>query len=142
MAERTTGIVGAGIIGLAVGREIVRRRPGTRVVVLEKESRVAVHQTGRNSGVVHAGIYYKPGSLKARLCTRGKAMLREYCAERGLPYDECGKLVIAVDEDDVARLGDLEARAAENAVPGLRRLDAAGNRRSEPDAAGLAALPS
>ncbi|HEY8481888.1 MAG TPA: L-2-hydroxyglutarate oxidase [Spirillospora sp.] len=142
MAERTTGIVGAGIIGLAVGREIVRRRPGTRVVVLEKESRVAVHQTGRNSGVVHAGIYYKPGSLKARLCTRGKAMLREYCAERGLPYDECGKLVIAVDEEELPRLDELEARSAENAVPGMRRLDAAGIREVEPHATGLAALHS
>lgn len=142
MADGVVGIVGAGIVGLALGREITRRRPGTRVVVLEKEDRVAAHQTGHNSGVVHAGIYYRPGSLKAELCTRGKAMLREYCAERRIPYDECGKLVVAVDEDDVARLGDLEARAAENAVPGLRRLDAAGIREIEPHAAGLAALHS
>ena len=82
MADGVVGIVGAGIVGLALGREITRRRPGTRVVVLEKEDRVAAHQTGHNSGVVHAGIYYRPGSLKAELCTRGKAMLREYCAER------------------------------------------------------------
>ncbi|HLV74997.1 MAG TPA: L-2-hydroxyglutarate oxidase [Vulgatibacteraceae bacterium] len=142
MADGVVGIVGAGIVGLALGREITRRRPGTRVVVLEKEDRVAAHQTGHNSGVVHAGIYYRPGSLKAELCTRGKAMLREYCAERRIPYDECGKLVVAVDEDDVARLDDLEARAAENAVPGLRRLDAAGIREIEPHAAGLAALHS
>ncbi|MFG2084707.1 MULTISPECIES: L-2-hydroxyglutarate oxidase [unclassified Spirillospora] len=142
MADEVTGIVGAGIIGLAVGREITRRRPGTRVVVLEKEDRVAVHQTGHNSGVVHAGIYYKPGSLKAELCTRGKSMLREYCAEREIPYDECGKLVVAVDEEDVARLGDLEARAGVNAVPGMRRLDAAGIREIEPYATGLAALHS
>ncbi len=142
MADGVVGIVGAGIVGLALGREITRRRPGTRVSVLEKEDRVAAHQTGHNSGVVHAGIYYRPGSLKAELCTRGKAMLREYCAERRIPYDECGKLVVAVDEDDVARLGDLEARAAENAVPGLRRLDAAGIREIEPHAAGLAALHS
>ncbi|MGP4025976.1 L-2-hydroxyglutarate oxidase [Actinomadura sp. 3N407] len=142
MADEVTGIVGAGIIGLAIGREITRRRPGTRVVVLEKEDRVAVHQTGHNSGVVHAGIYYKPGSLKAELCTRGKSMLQEYCAERGIPYDECGKLVVAVDEDDVARLDDLEARADVNAVPGMRRLDAAGIREIEPYATGLAALHS
>ncbi|MEU8798345.1 L-2-hydroxyglutarate oxidase [Spirillospora sp. NPDC048819] len=142
MADEVTGIVGAGIIGLAIGREITRRRPGTRVVVLEKEDRVAVHQTGHNSGVVHAGIYYKPGSLKAELCTRGKSMLREYCAEREIPYDECGKLVVAVDEEDVARLDDLEARADVNAVPGMRRLDAAGIREIEPYAAGLAALHS
>ncbi|TDB95254.1 L-2-hydroxyglutarate oxidase [Actinomadura sp. 7K534] len=142
MADEVVGIVGAGIIGLAIGREITRRRPGTRVVVLEKEDRVAVHQTGHNSGVVHAGIYYRPGSLKAELCTRGRAMLREYCAERRIPYDECGKLVVAVGEDDAARLGDLEARAAENAVPGMRRLDAAGIREIEPHAAGRAALHS
>ncbi|XRQ16361.1 L-2-hydroxyglutarate oxidase [Actinomadura welshii] len=142
MADQVTGIVGAGIIGLAIGREITRRRPGTRVVVLEKEDRVAAHQTGHNSGVVHAGIYYRPGSLKAELCTRGRAMLREYCAERRLPYDECGKLVVAVDGDDVARLDELEARAGVNAVPGMRRLDAAGIREIEPHAAGLAALHS
>lgn len=142
MADEVTGIVGAGVIGLAIGREIAGRRPGARVVVLEKEDRVAVHQTGHNSGVVHAGIYYKPGSLKAELCTRGKAMLREYCAERGLPYDECGKLVVAVDEQDVARLDELEARAGVNAVPGMRRLDSAGIREIEPHAAGLAALHS
>ena len=142
MAEEVTGIVGAGIIGLALGREIAERRPGTRVVVLEKEDRAAVHQTGHNSGVVHAGIYYRPGSLKAELCTRGKGMLREYCAERGLPYDECGKLVVAVGEDDAARLDELEARAGVNAVPGMRRLDAAGIREIEPHATGVAALHS
>jgi L-2-hydroxyglutarate oxidase len=80
MGDAVVGIVGAGIVGLAIGREIALRRPGTKVVVLEKEDRVAAHQTGHNSGVVHAGIYYPPGSLKARLCTRGGAMLREYCA--------------------------------------------------------------
>lgn len=142
MADEVTGIIGAGIIGLALGREIGRRRPGARVVVLEKEDRVAVHQTGHNSGVVHAGIYYAPGSLKAELCTRGRSMLREYCAERGLPYDECGKLVVAVSAEDVARLDALEARAGENAVPGMRRLDAAGIREIEPHATGLAALYS
>ncbi|MBW8481217.1 L-2-hydroxyglutarate oxidase [Actinomadura parmotrematis] len=138
----TTVIVGAGIVGLAVGREITLRRPGTRVVVLEKEDRVAAHQTGHNSGVVHAGIYYQPGGLKAELCTRGRTLVREYCAERGLPYDECGKLVVAVTPEEVARLGGLEERAGRNAVPGLRRLDAAGIREIEPHAAGLAALHS
>ena len=142
MGDAVVGIVGAGIVGLAIGREIALRRPGTRVVVLEKEDRVAVHQTGHNSGVVHAGIYYTPGSLKARLCTRGGAMLREYCAERGLPYDECGKLVVAVSAADLARLDALAARAAENRVPGLRRVDAGGIREIEPHATGLAALHS
>ncbi|WP_129841061.1 L-2-hydroxyglutarate oxidase [Streptomyces sp. RFCAC02] len=142
MADEVIGVVGAGVVGLAIGRELAARRPGTRVLVLEKEDRVAVHQTGHNSGVVHAGIYYAPGSLKARLCTRGRGMLREYCGERGLPYDECGKLVVAVDEADVARLDALHARAGDNAVPGLRRVDAAGIREIEPHAAGLAALHS
>ncbi|WP_306216136.1 L-2-hydroxyglutarate oxidase [Actinoplanes sp. RD1] len=142
MADNVIGIVGAGIVGLAVARELTRRRPGIRVVVVEKEDRVAVHQTGHNSGVVHAGIYYQPGSLKARLCTRGGALLRDYCAERHIPYDECGKLVVAVTPDDVVRLDALAARAGENAVPGLRRLDAAGIREIEPHAAGLAALHS
>ncbi|MDX6744167.1 L-2-hydroxyglutarate oxidase [Actinocorallia sp. A-T 12471] len=142
MAEESIGIVGAGIVGLAIGREILRRRPGTRVVVLEKEDRVAVHQTGHNSGVVHAGIYYKPGSLKAELCTRGRLLLREYCQERGLPYDECGKLVVAVTEEDVARMDDLHKRADTNAVPGLRRIGPQEIREIEPHATGLAALHS
>ena len=142
MADKVVGIVGAGILGLAIGREIALRRDGTRVVVLEKEGRVGSHQTGHNSGVVHAGIYYPPGSLKATLCTRGAAMLREYCADRGLPYDECGKLVVAITEDEVARLDALYARADANAVPGLRRIDAAEIREIEPHANGLAALHS
>src|SRR5690242_6691794 len=140
--EKKVGIVGGGILGLAVGREVVRRRPGTTVVVFEKEDRVAVHQTGHNSGVVHAGIYYQPGSLKARLCTRGKALLEEYCAERGLPYDECGKLVVAIGSDDLARMEALHARAGDNAVPGLRRVGPEEIREIEPHAAGLAALYS
>ena len=142
MADEVVGIVGAGIVGLAIGREITRRRPGTRVVVLEKEDRVAVHQTGHNSGVVHAGIYYQPGSLKAELCTRGGALLREYCSERGLPYDECGKLVVAVTADDVTRLDALAARAGVNLVPGLRRISGEEIREIEPHGTGLAALYS
>ena len=96
-APGTVAVVGGGIVGLAVARELTRRWPGVKVVVLEKEDRVGAHQTGHNSGVVHAGIYYKPGSLKAELCTRGRLLLKEFCAERDLPYDECGKLVVAVD---------------------------------------------
>ena len=141
MADRVV-VVGAGIVGLAVAREIGRRRPGDRVVVLEKEDRVAVHQTGHNSGVVHAGIYYQPGSLKAVLCARGREMLRVYCAERDLPYEECGKLVIAVDAEETARLDAVQARAVSNAVPGLRRVDSAGIRDIEPFAQGVAALYS
>ena len=140
--EEVIGVVGAGIIGLAIARQLTRSRPDVRVVVFEKEDRVAAHQTGHNSGVVHAGIYYKPGSLKATLCTRGRRLLRDYCEEHGLPYDECGKLVVAVDPDELGRLDALERTATENGVPGLRRLDAAGIREVEPHAAGLSALHS
>ncbi|MBZ5740637.1 L-2-hydroxyglutarate oxidase [Nocardioides mangrovi] len=140
--QDVVGIVGGGIVGLAVGREIVRRRPGTRVVVLEKEERLATHQTGHNSGVVHAGIYYKPGSLKAELCTRGRRMIQDYCAEHGLPYDECGKLVVAVDPDEMGRFDALERTATQNAVPGLRRVDRSGIAEIEPHATGVAALHS
>jgi L-2-hydroxyglutarate oxidase LhgO len=136
------GIVGAGIVGLAIGREITQRWPGARVVVLEKEDRVAAHQTGHNSGVVHAGIYYTPGSLKARLCTRGGALLKEYCAEKGIVYDEVGKLVVAVNDEDVARLSAVEARAGSNAVRGMRRVGPAEIREIEPHATGLTALHS
>jgi L-2-hydroxyglutarate oxidase LhgO len=136
------GIVGAGIVGLAVGREITRRWPGARVVMLEKEDRIGAHQTGHNSGVVHAGLYYTPGSLKARLCRRGGALLKEYCAEKGIVYDEVGKLVVAVTDEDLARLSAIEARAGSNAVRGMRRVGPAGIREIEPHATGLAALYS
>jgi L-2-hydroxyglutarate oxidase LhgO len=139
---RTVGVVGGGIVGLAVARELTRRLPGARVVVLEKEPRLAAHQTGHNSGVVHAGIYYRPGSLKAELCTRGRLLLRDYCAEHRLPYDECGKLVVAVDPSELGRFDALEATARENGVPGLRRVDGAGIAEVEPHAAGLVALHS
>ncbi len=142
MADEVIGIVGGGIVGLAIGREIAYRRPGAGILVLEKEKRVAVHQTGHNSGVVHAGIYYRPGSLKASLCTRGGALLREYCADRSLPYEACGKLVVAVTPDDVARLDALSSRGGLNSVPGLRRISGAEIRDIEPHATGLAALYS
>ncbi|HYG94981.1 MAG TPA: L-2-hydroxyglutarate oxidase [Nocardioides sp.] len=142
MAEQAIGVVGGGILGLAVAREITRRRPGTTVVVLEKEGRIAAHQTGHNSGVVHAGIYYAPGSLKARLCALGRGLLKDYCAEHGLPYDESGKLVVAVDPSELGRFDALERTATANAVPGLRRLDGAAIREIEPHAVGIAALHS
>ena len=142
MGELPVGIVGGGILGLAIGRELTLRHPGVEVHVFEKEDALAAHQTGHNSGVVHAGIYYKPGSLKARLCTRGRELLREFCHDRELPYVECGKLVVAVDESEVGRLDALERTATENQVPGLRRLDAAGIAEIEPHGAGIAALHS
>ncbi|MFD6280006.1 L-2-hydroxyglutarate oxidase [Streptomyces sp. NPDC060209] len=142
MAEETIGIVGAGIVGLATGREIALRRPGTRVVVFEKEDEVATHQTGHNSGVVHAGIYYPPGSLKAGLCVRGVSLLREYCQDRELPYQEIGKLVVAVREDELGRMDALYERARNNHVPDLRKISREEIREIEPNAGGVAALHS
>ncbi|WP_433339122.1 L-2-hydroxyglutarate oxidase [Spirillospora sp. CA-294931] len=136
------GVVGAGILGLAVARRLGEVRPDARVTVLDKEDRVAAHQTGHNSGVAHAGLYYAPGSLKATLCRRGVGLLKEYCAQRGLPYDECGKVVVARDAAELPALDAIERRAAANGVPGLRRLDAAALREIEPHAAGVAALHS
>lgn len=110
--------------------------------MLEKEQRIAVHQTGHNSGVVHAGIYYAPGSLKADLCVRGVSMLREYCQERALPYEETGKLVMAVREDELDRMENLYRRAGNNHVPDLRRVSKEEIKEIEPHAAGIAALYS
>jgi L-2-hydroxyglutarate oxidase LhgO len=132
------GIVGAGLIGLAVARQLAEA--GVPVVVFEKESSVARHQSGHNSGVVHAGIYYLPGSAKATLCRRGVELLHAYCSDRGLPWDARGKLVIARDEAEVGRLRELERRAIANGVPGVRWLEASEIREMEPDVAGLAAL--
>ncbi len=112
------------------------------MLVFEKEPELATHQTGHNSGVVHAGIYYKPGSLKAELCTLGRHLLREFCAERSLDYVECGKLVVALDDTELSRLDALERSATDNGVPNLRRVGAEEIREIEPHAAGLAALHS
>jgi (S)-2-hydroxyglutarate dehydrogenase len=142
MADEVIGVVGAGIVGLAVARELTLRRPGARIVVFEKEDRVAAHQTSHNSGVVHAGIYYVPGSLKARLCMRGVALLKEYCAAKELPYVECGKLVIAVREHEVPRMDALYGRAVANGVLGLRRVGPEELREIEPHATGLGAIHS
>ncbi|MFH9553828.1 L-2-hydroxyglutarate oxidase [Streptomyces sp. NPDC017435] len=142
MSDETIGIVGAGIVGLATAREIALSRPGTRVVVFEKEREVSLHQTGHNSGVVHAGIYYTPGSLKADLTVRGVALLRAYCEDRGLPYREIGKLVVAVREDELGRMNALYDRARNNHVPDLRRVSREEIREIEPNAGGVAALYS
>lgn len=135
-------IVGGGILGLALGRLLAQEHPGGSVLVLEKEDAVALHQTGRNSGVVHAGLYYEPGSLKARLCRRGVTLLQAYCLERGLPYDECGKVVVATEESELGRLEDIAVRARANGVPGITMLDALGLQAVEPHARGIAALHS
>lgn len=140
MSERI-GIVGGGIVGVALARELAQR--GDRVTVIEKEPRLAQHQTGRNSGVVHAGLYYAPGSLKAELCALGRVLIRELCEEKGLPYREVGKLVVAVDDSELGALAEIERRSTINRVPDLVRLDgAAALRRIEPHVAGVAALHS
>lgn len=134
-------IVGAGIVGLAVGREILRRSPEYRLLVLEKEKEVACHQTGHNSGVIHSGIYYKPGSLKAQLCVAGAAAMLEFVKDQGLPYRQCGKIIIATEANEIPALEELYRRGNQNGVPGLRRLsDGGAIREIEPHAAGLCGI--
>jgi 2-hydroxyglutarate dehydrogenase len=135
-------VVGGGILGLAAARELKRREPGRNVVVLEQEPRVATKQTSHNSGVIHAGIYYRAGSLKARLCATGARELYDYCDEHGVSYERRGKVIVAVDESELDRLDALEARARENRVEGLRRLTAGELRELEPHCRGVAALHS
>ena len=140
MARFDVVVVGAGIVGLAVAREVSVRHPQLAVAVVEKEPGVAAHQTGHNSGVVHGGIYYRPGSLKARLCVEGARRMYEYCEEHRVAHRRCGKLVVAVREDELGRLDELEARGRANGVPGLRRVGAREIREIEPNATGVAAL--
>jgi (S)-2-hydroxyglutarate dehydrogenase len=135
-------VVGAGIVGLAAARELARRHPGARVAVLEREERLAAHQTGHSSGVIHAGIYYRPGSLKARLCVAGARELYAYCAERGIVTRRTGKVIVASAEGELARLAELEARGRANGVRGLRRIGPAELSEIEPHARGIAALHS
>ena len=141
MSERIA-VIGGGIVGIAIARALVLRGLG-EVTVFEKEDHLGAHQTGRNSGVVHAGLYYQPGTLKARLCAAGRISIRDYCAEKGLPYREVGKLVVAVDESELGALAEIERRSRANGVPGLARIDTrAGIRAIEPHAAGIAAVHS
>ncbi|MDQ2683624.1 MAG: L-2-hydroxyglutarate oxidase [Chloroflexota bacterium] len=133
-------VIGAGIVGLATAREILMRRPETRLTVLEMESAIGQHQTGHNSGVIHAGIYYKPGTLKARMCVAGASRMIRYCQEQGIRYELCGKLIVATDHDELPRLAELERRAIENGVPGVRMVDGPELREIEPHCAGIRAL--
>jgi (S)-2-hydroxyglutarate dehydrogenase len=135
-------VIGGGILGLAVARELLARHPDASLCVLEREDRLAAHQTSHSSGVIHAGIYYAPGSLKARLCVEGARLLYAYCDERGIEARRDGKLIVAADEGELARLDELERRGRENAVPGLRRLAADEIAEIEPHASGVAALHS
>ncbi|HMF08867.1 MAG TPA: L-2-hydroxyglutarate oxidase [Thermoanaerobaculia bacterium] len=133
-------MIGGGIVGLATALQLLRRRPDLRLAVVEKESALATHQTGHNSGVLHAGLYYAAGSLKARLCREGKAALERFADERGIPYRRCGKLVVALDEEEIPRLDAIRERARANGVEGLEEVGPERLREIEPAAAGRKAL--
>jgi L-2-hydroxyglutarate oxidase len=133
-------VVGGGILGLSTARSLLLERPGLRLALLEKEPELAVHQTGHNSGVVHSGIYYAPGSLKARLCVAGKRLLEDYADERGIPRATPGKLIVALDESELGRLAELERRGHENGVDGLIVLEGDALREIEPNVRGIRAL--
>ena len=142
MTAQRYAVVGGGIIGAAVARRLLELRPDASVTLLEKEDRLAAHQTGRNSGVVHAGLYYQPGSLKALLCRRGVGMLKEFCAEKGIAYDEIGKVLVALDAEEEKRLDAIAERARANGVPGIRVIDRAELHEIEPHVTGIAGLHS
>jgi (S)-2-hydroxyglutarate dehydrogenase len=135
-------VIGAGIIGLAVARELLGRHPDASICVLEREDRLAAHQTSHSSGVIHAGIYYAPGSLKASLCVEGARLLYAYCDERGIEARRNGKLIIAASDHELPRLDEIERRGHANRVPGLRRIGAEEIAQLEPHARGIEALHS
>ena len=140
MNSKKVAIIGGGIVGLATAYRLGERFPGARISVLEKEDAVGRHQTGHNSGVLHSGLYYKPGSLRARLAVTGIRQMEEFCRENGIAHEICGKLVVAADDTEVPRLRDLEKRGAANGLEGLRWLDRDEMREIEPHVGGVAAL--
>ena len=133
-------VVGGGIVGLAAAHRILEESPSSRIAVIEKEAGVASHQTGHNSGVIHSGIYYRPGSSKARTCVRGSALMKEFCRSHGIRFEECGKVVVALEEAELPRLEELHRRGAENGVPGLEMIGPERLKEIEPHAAGIRAL--
>lgn len=133
-------IIGGGILGLASGRELLNRQPGARVIVLEQDAEIAGQQSGHNSGVIHSGIYYKPGSLKARFCVAGAADLARYCDEHAVPYRLCGKMIVATEQSELPRLEDLAARALANGVPGVEMISGEQLQEREPHCRGIRAL--
>ncbi|XP_041827301.1 L-2-hydroxyglutarate dehydrogenase, mitochondrial [Melanotaenia boesemani] len=135
-------VVGAGIVGLATARELIQRHSSLSFILLEKEKELASHQSGHNSGVIHSGIYYTPGSLKARLCVRGATLAYEYCEKKRIPYKRCGKLIVAVEQDEIPRLKALYVRGMKNNVRDLSIVDAKGIREREPYCRGIMALDS
>ena len=140
MNSKRVVIVGGGIVGLATAWRLTERFPGARVCVLEKEAGVGRHQTGHNSGVLHCGLYYKPGSVKARLAVTGIRQMVEFCRENGVPHEICGKLVVAVDDTEVTRLRALHERGIANGLAGLRWMTRGEMRETEPHVGGVAAL--
>lgn len=140
--SRRIAVIGAGINGLAVARQVMLDHSGIAVTVFEKEANVAQHQSSHNSGVVHAGLYYEPGSLKARLCTRGAELIRDYCVAHALPYDECGKLVVALKDEELPRLEAIHRRSIANGVPGVSLIGPERMREIEPNGVGIQALHS
>ena len=133
-------VIGGGIVGLSFAMQATERFPGLRIVVLEKEAGVARHQTGHNSGVIHSGVYYKAGSLKARLCVAGAREMVDFCSRHGIPHEVCGKLIVATNSEEAARLDDLLARGVANGLEGLRLLEPAAMREIEPHVGGVRAL--
>jgi (S)-2-hydroxyglutarate dehydrogenase len=133
-------IIGGGILGLAAGREILQRRPGASLVVLDKEANLGQHQTGHNSGVIHSGIYYAPGSVKAQACVAGSAVLMQYCEERGIPFERCGKVIVATKDDELPRLDELHRRGVANGVPDLAMIGPQRLKELEPNVVGVRAL--
>ncbi len=133
-------VVGGGIVGLGVALAVLELRPGASLAVLEKEQALASHQTGRNSGVIHAGVYYKPGSLKAKTCALGRVLLERFCEEHDVPFERCGKVIVATGEEEVPRLDELERRGRANGLGGIRRLSKDELREREPHASGIAGL--
>jgi len=140
MDKRGFLIVGGGIVGLGAAYRLLEKYPGSTVTVLEKEGQVGRHQTGNNSGVLHAGLYYKPGSLKARMAVNGIRQMVRFCQENNVPHDVCGKLVVATAEEELGRLDDLFTRGNQNGLQGLRMLDRGEIREIEPHAAGIRAV--
>src|SRR6202011_4849194 len=133
-------VIGGGIIGLATAYRLGQRFPDAQITVLEKEPGVGRHQSGNNSGVLHAGLYYKPGSAKARLAVRGIRQMIEFCREHSVPHEICGKVVVATDREEVPRLRDLYSRGQQNGLTGLQMLGPEELREIEPHAAGIAAI--
>lgn len=142
VSEHQVAIVGGGIVALAVASALSEQAPRARLVILEKESRLGRHQTGHNSGVIHSGIYYRPGSYKARLCVEGARLMQQFCAAQGLRVERCGKVIVATTEAEVPRLAMLYERGSANGVPGLTLIDAARLRELEPHASALRAIHS